>query len=55
VIDGEPMIVTEYAERGVWTARGVVRLEVRDGRIATITDYEHCPWVLTAAGDVLIP
>lgn len=53
-VEGEPMIVTEYAEGGVWTARGVVRLDVRDGRVAGITDYEHCPWVLAAAGDVRI-
>ena len=54
-VDGEPMIVAEYDEGGVWTARGVVRLEVRDGRVTEIADYRHCPWVLGAAGDVRIP
>jgi hypothetical protein len=53
-IDGELMIVTEYARDGVWAARGVVRLEVRDGRVAAITDYEHCPWVLAAAAEVRV-
>jgi RNA polymerase sigma-70 factor (ECF subfamily) len=53
-VDGEPMIVTEYAEAGVWTARGLVRLDLRHGRVAAIADYEHCPWVLRAAGDVRI-
>ena len=53
-IDSEPMIVTEYFEKGVWAARGIVRLEARDGHVVRITDYEHCPWVLAAAGDVRI-
>jgi RNA polymerase sigma-70 factor (ECF subfamily) len=53
-VDGEPMIVTEYAEAGVWTAGGLVRLDVRHGRIAVIADYAHCPWVLRAAGEVRI-
>ena len=52
-VDGEPMIVTEYAENGVWTAGGIVRLVVRGGRVAEIVDYGHCPWVL-AAGRVMV-
>ena len=53
-IDGEPMIVAEYDEGGVWTAHGVVRLAVRDGRVVEIADYKHCPWVLGAAGEVRV-
>lgn len=53
-VDGAPMIVTEYDEGGVWVARGIVRLEVRDGRVVGIDDYKHCPWVLGAAGEVLV-
>jgi len=51
-VDGEPMLVAEYEERGVWTARGLVRLLVREGRVVEIADYKHCAWVLGAAGDV---
>jgi RNA polymerase sigma-70 factor (ECF subfamily) len=54
-VDGVPMVVAEYDEGGVWTARGVVRLEVQGGHITDIADYRHCPWVLGAAGDVRIP
>lgn len=51
-VDGEPMLVAEAAEDGVWVARGLVRLRVHDDRIAEIADYKHCPWVLGAAGVV---
>lgn len=51
-VDGEAMLVSESDEGGVWGASGVIRLEVRDGQVAEIADYSHCPWVLGAAGDV---
>jgi RNA polymerase sigma-70 factor (ECF subfamily) len=51
-VDGAPMIVVEYDERGAWAARGLVRLTLRDGRVAEIADYKHCPWVLGAAGEI---
>jgi len=53
-IDGEPMIVAEYERDGVWTSGGIIRFVVRDGRIAEIGDYHHCPWVLGAADEVRI-
>jgi len=53
-VDGEPMIVAEYARDGVWSSAGIIRLVVRDGRIAEIGDYHHCPWVLGAADSVRI-
>ena len=54
-VDGEPMIVAEYARDGVWSSAGIIRLVVRDGRVAEIGDYHHCPWVLEAAGEVRLP
>jgi RNA polymerase sigma-70 factor, ECF subfamily len=51
-VDGEPLIVAEYDEQGVWVARGLVRVHVRDGRIVEVEDYKHCPWVLGAAGEI---
>jgi RNA polymerase sigma-70 factor (ECF subfamily) len=53
-VDGEPMIVAEYARDGVWTAAGVIRLVVRHGRVAEIGDYHHCPWVLGSADEVRV-
>jgi RNA polymerase sigma-70 factor (ECF subfamily) len=51
-VDGEPMVVAEYDEGGVWVARGIMRVDVRDGRVVEIADYKHCPWVLGAADEV---
>ena len=51
-VDGATMLVAEYDEQGVWVARGLMRVEVRDGRIAEITDYKHCPWVLGNADEI---
>jgi len=51
-VDGEPMIVAEYARDGVWSSAGIIRLVVRDGHVAEIGDYHHCPWVLEAADEV---
>jgi len=53
-VDGEPMIVAEYSRNGIWTSGGVIRFVVREGRVAEICDYHHCPWVLGAADDVRI-
>jgi len=53
-VDGEPMIVAEYARDGVWTSGGVIRVVLREGRIVEIGDYHHCPWVLGAADEVRI-
>ena len=40
-VDGAALLVAEYDEQSVWVARGIVRVEVRDGRIAEIADYKH--------------
>ena len=53
-VDGEPMIVAEYSRNGIWTSGGVIRFVVREGRVAEICDYHHCPWVLGAADSVRI-
>jgi RNA polymerase sigma-70 factor (ECF subfamily) len=53
-VEGERMILSEYRIDGVWTAAGIIRLTLRDGRVAEIADYHHCPWVLGAADDVRI-
>ena len=51
IVDGEAVAL-------LWREPGrpdtVVRLALRDGRIAGITDYAHCAWVLPGAGAVAV-
>jgi RNA polymerase sigma-70 factor (ECF subfamily) len=48
-VDGEPSIILLHSKEGAWEIEGIVRLDVgADGRIVHISDYQHCPWVLTA-------
>jgi len=54
-VDGVRMIVGEYEEKGVWAARGLMRPIVLEGRIIEIGDYTHCPWVLGAVDEVVMP
>jgi RNA polymerase sigma-70 factor, ECF subfamily len=53
-VDGEAVIVRLHGEAGAWTPNAVIRLEVAGGRVARIRDYSHCPWVLSAAGSVMV-
>ena len=53
-VDGEPVVFTLRQERDGWTPDAVVRLDRSDGRIVTIVDYTHCPWVLSAAASVVV-
>jgi len=53
-VDGEPTIVLLNLHDGSWQIEGIIRLEIgADGRIQQISDYQHCPWVLTA-GSIIV-
>ena len=48
-VGGEPSIILLNERNGEWEIEGVVRLDIgADGRIEQISDYQHCPWILTA-------
>jgi RNA polymerase sigma-70 factor (ECF subfamily) len=48
-VDGEPSIILLNLRDGVWEIEGIVRLDIAaDGQIGRISDYQHCPWILTA-------
>ena len=53
-IDGELAVVLQHVAIDGWAPRSAARLHVRNGRIAAITDYSHCPWVLQSATSVII-
>jgi len=54
-VDGEPSIILlNLRDRG-WEIEGIVRLDLAaDGHIERISDYQHCPWTLTA-GSIVVP
>jgi RNA polymerase sigma-70 factor (ECF subfamily) len=53
-VDGEPSIILLHLRDDAWEIQGIVRLDVAvDGRIERISDYQHCPWTLTA-GSVVV-
>jgi RNA polymerase sigma-70 factor, ECF subfamily len=53
-VDGEPSVVVLKLRDGSWEIEGIVRIEAgADGRIERISDYQHCPWTLTAGSIVV--
>lgn len=53
-VDGEPSIVLLHMRDGAWEMEGIIRLDIAsNGRIERISDYQHCPWVLTAGSIVV--
>jgi RNA polymerase sigma-70 factor, ECF subfamily len=52
-VDGEPSIILLNLRDGAWEIHGIVRLDVADGRIYRISDYQHCPWILSAGSIVV--
>jgi len=51
-VDGEPAIIVLVPGPGGWVPQALVRVEVVEGHIVGITDYTHCPWVLSSAESV---
>lgn len=53
-VDGEPAVIIQQAEGGGWLPKATVRLRVMEGKIAGITDYWFCPWIIPGAASVVI-
>ena len=55
-VDGEPAVIVlqRRSEVDAWTPSAIVRIELSDEGIVGITDYTHCPWVLSSADSVLV-
>ena len=53
-VETEPSIILLNLRDGAWEIEGIIRLNVGpDGRIERISDYQHCPWTLTAGSIVV--
>ncbi len=53
-VDGEPLVIVLRRGADTWTPHSLIRFDVADEQIERITDYIHCPWVLSAAGTVSV-
>lgn len=51
-VDGQPAIVLRPETAVAAEPRAFVRIVVDGGRIAHVTDYTHCPWMIAAASRV---
>ena len=53
-VDGGPSIILLNERNGGGEIAGIVRLNIgADGQVEHISDYQHCPWVLTAGSIVV--
>jgi RNA polymerase sigma-70 factor, ECF subfamily len=53
-VDGEPSIILLNQRNGDWEIEGIVRLDIgAGGRVEQVSDYQHCPWILTAGSIVV--
>ncbi len=53
-VDGVPSIILLNLRDGTWKIEGVIGLDIGpEGQIERISDYQHCPWVLTAGSIVM--
>jgi RNA polymerase sigma-70 factor (ECF subfamily) len=53
-VDDEPSIILLNERNGEREIEGIVRLDIgADGRVEHISDYQHCPWILTAGSIVV--
>ena len=53
-VDGEPSIVLLNERNGAWEIEGIIRLDIgAEGQVEYVSDYQHCPWILTAGSIVV--
>jgi RNA polymerase sigma-70 factor (ECF subfamily) len=53
-VDGEPVILRLEQEVDRWMPKGIVRLVTTGREVTSIADYGHCPWIMSAAGSVIV-
>jgi len=53
-VDGEPVVIILQRGADTWTPYSLVRLSVIGQHIDRVTDYVHCPWVISMADSVTV-
>jgi len=53
-VDGEPVVIILQRGADTWTTHSAIRFDVSGEGVTRIVDYIHCPWVLPAAGSVIV-
>jgi len=53
-VDGEPVVIILQRGTDTWTPYSVVRFDVEGQQINRITDYAHCPWLISIVDSVTI-
>lgn len=53
-VDGEDVVVVLERRAAGWAPRSLVRIAIAGGRIADITDYCFCPWMVAATNAALV-
>jgi RNA polymerase sigma-70 factor (ECF subfamily) len=53
-VDGEAVVIMLRRGADTWTPYSVVRLTIVGQLIDRITDYGHCPWMISAAASVSV-
>jgi RNA polymerase sigma-70 factor (ECF subfamily) len=53
-LEGEPVIVILQRGADTWTTYSVIRMNVAGGRVETIVDYIHCPWLVSTADSLSV-
>lgn len=53
-VDSAPVVVIMRLEGASWMPHAVARIEFVGARVATITDYTHCPWVVASASSLVV-
>jgi RNA polymerase sigma-70 factor (ECF subfamily) len=52
-VDGQPSVIIHLWDANRWTPKSLVHLEVTNHQIVQISDYMHCPWILSTATSVV--
>lgn len=53
-VEDEAVIVVFQQRDGAWNPASLIRIEERANRVVRIVDYNHCPWVLSSAGSLVV-